>query len=138
MENSKCVGLLFWLETDLTYVPHMNIYIMCITITENEIGFLSFLTGFDSLNFARPQPSSPFMHRKQEQRNKQETSTQILTWKPKCGKNHGSPQTAEYTMERNTTRRIHIGNDLLSSSSPHATVVVEAMTSHTLTLTLSL
>ena len=24
--------------------------------------------------------------------------TQMLTWKPKCGKNHGSPQTAEYTM----------------------------------------
>ena len=24
--------------------------------------------------------------------------TQILTWKPKCGKNHGNPQTAEYTM----------------------------------------
>ena len=24
--------------------------------------------------------------------------TQMLTWKPKCGKNHGSSQTAEYTM----------------------------------------
>ena len=24
--------------------------------------------------------------------------TQMLMWKPKCGKNHGSPQTAEYTM----------------------------------------
>ena len=35
---------------------------------------------------------------KTEKWSKQKTSTQMLTWKPKCGKNHGSPQTAKYTM----------------------------------------
>ena len=40
--------------------------------------------------------------------------------------------------ERSTTTRIHRGNDLLSSSSPHAAVTVEATTSHTHTLFLSL
>ena len=37
----------------------------------------------------------------------------MLTWKPKCGKNHGSPQTAENHYERNTTMGKHRGNDLL-------------------------
>ena len=42
--------------------------------------------------------------------------------------------------ERSTTTRIHRGNDLLFSSSPHAAVTVEATTSHThsLSLTMSL
>ena len=37
------------------------------------------------------------MHRKQKI-NKGREDTQILTWKPKCGKNHDSPHAAEYTM----------------------------------------
>ena len=36
--------------------------------------------------------------------------------------------------ERGTTTRIHRGNDLLSSSSPHAAVTIEATTSHSLFL----
>ena len=57
---------------------------------------------------------------------------------PNVGKNHGNPQTAEYAMERGTTTRIQRGNNLLSSSSPHATFTVQATTSHSLTLSLSL
>ena len=40
--------------------------------------------------------------------------------------------------ERNTTTRIHRGNDLLSSSSPHAAVTVEATTSLSLSLSVSI
>ena len=39
--------------------------------------------------------------------------------------------------ERSTTTRIHRGNGLLSSSSPHAVVTIEATTSHTHSLSLS-
>ena len=48
----------------------------------------------------------------------------ILTWKThNSGKNHGSPQTAEYTMMRRLQRWEHKGKDLLHPlSSPHATV----------------
>ena len=84
-----------------------------------------------SIHFAQPQPSDPIMRRKQKI-NKKRDNTQVLTWKPKCGKNHGSPQTAEYTMGE------EYNNDLLSSSSPHVAVTVEATTSHSLSPTLSL
>ena len=38
--------------------------------------------------------------------------------------------------ERSTTTRIHRGNDLLSSSLPHAAVTVEATTSHSLSVSI--
>ena len=73
--------------------------------------------------------------RKQKLWSKQETNTQILTWKPKWGKKTTAVHKLQNTLwERNTTTRIHRGNDLLSSSSPHAAATVEATTSHSLSL----
>ena len=51
--------------------------------------------------------------------------TQDITCKTyNSGKNHDSPRAVEYTIwEEIQSRRKHRGNDLLSSSSPHATTV---------------
>ena len=69
----------------------------------------------------------------------------ILTWKTHYGgKNHGSPQTAKYTMMRRIQRWEHKGNDLLHPlPSPHATVTqggnyLFLTCSHSLSLSLTL
>ena len=65
--------------------------------------------------------------------------TQILTWKThNVGKTTAVHKLQNTLRERNTTARIHRGNELLSSPSPHAAVTVEATTSHTHTLSLTL
>ena len=62
----------------------------------------------------------------------------ILTWKTHYGgKNHGSPQTAEYTMMRRIQRWEHKGNDLLHPlSSPHVAVTTRRQLPLSLSLTL--
>ena len=62
-----------------------------------------------------------------------------LTWKPQMWEKTTAVHKLQNTLwERTTTTRIHRGNDLLSSSSPHAKVTVEAKTSHSLSLSLTL
>ena len=63
----------------------------------------------------------------------------ILTWKTHYGgKNHDSPQTAEYTMMRRLQRWEHKGNDLLHPlSSPHAAVTTRRQLPLSLSLSLS-
>ena len=58
------------------------------------------------------------MHRKQKI-NKGREDTQILTWKPKCGKNHGSPQAAEYTMREGYNDGSTEATTSCTSTSPH-------------------
>ena len=66
--------------------------------------------------------------------------TQVLTWKThNDGKNHGSPQAAEYTMgEKITTVKAQGQRPLALLSSPHAAVTMEATTSLSLSLSPSL
>ena len=52
----------------------------------------------------------------------------MLTWKPKGGKNHDSPQIAEYTMGEEYNNE---------DTPPHTAVTVEATTSLSLSLSLS-
>ena len=64
----------------------------------------------------------------------------MLTWKThNDGKNHGSPQAAEYTMgEKITTVEAQGQRPLALLSSPHAAVTMEATTSLSLSLSLTL
>ena len=57
---------------------------------------------------------------------------------PNVGKTTAAHRLQNTLWERSTTTRIHRGNDLLSSSSPHAAVTVEATTSVSVSLSLSL
>ena len=43
----------------------------------------------------------------------------MFTWKPKCGKNHGSPQTAEYTMREDYNDESIEAMTSCASTSPH-------------------
>ena len=65
---------------------------------------------------------------------------QVLTWKAhNDGKNHDSPQAAEYTMgEKITTVEAQGQRPLALLSSPHAAVTMEATTSLSLSLSLYL
>ena len=63
----------------------------------------------------------------------------MLTWKPKCGKNHGSPQTVEYTMgeeynNENTQRQRPL---VLFLATRGGSYTVEATTSLSFSLYLS-
>ena len=76
--------------------------------------------------------SSSFGHNRTEevctkstQKTESNIETQDITWKThNSGKNHDSPRAVEYTIwEEYKVERKHRGNDLLSSSSPHAAAV---------------
>ena len=70
-----------------------------------------------------------------QKKNSNEEMTQMLTWKTRIGKNHGSPQTAEIHYESKvTTMRCTEATTSCSPSSPHAAVTIEATSSLSLTL----
>ena len=66
----------------------------CIIFVINQMVWLD-LTGnrFGSLYSATTERSDYAQKNRNEQRKR---GHRKLTWKPKCGKNHGSPQTAEW------------------------------------------
>ena len=78
-----------------------------------------YLIGFDSVHFARPQPSDPIMHRKQKSTMEERITQYVNVENPNVGKNHDSPQAAEYTMREDYNDGSREATTSCTSTSSH-------------------